>query len=353
MAVSTPLSRSAAKAAIRRAAHDWRARLDREDITPAQLRAFEAWLAADIAHQLAYDRAVTLWASTRALTRQDLDHDVLAPMASERLRDAFASFKAVVARRSVQAVCAGVAIAMAVPVLGLIDFSIRPPASRAHSAEYASQIGEVRTFKLADGSAVTLGASSQIKVQISAGRRDIELVQGAALFDVAHDAQRPFSVRAGALTATALGTVFDVRANGDVVRVGVREGQVAVDYPLIIDGVPSGTKTRRKLNAGRQLAAFKDHGITPIRTVSAASIGVWRNGRLLYDGASLAELLADAQRYAQINIVLDGDFSHLAQARVSAAFDASDVAGMLSALPDILPIELMRRTPNEVVIMPR
>src|SRR3546814_2068180 len=53
---------------------------------------------------------------------------------------------------------------------------------------------------------------------------DIEFRQGRAMFDVAHDASRPFVVDAGLGTVTALGTRFQVQRNEDRVSVTLLEG---------------------------------------------------------------------------------------------------------------------------------
>ncbi len=68
-----------------------------------------------------------------------------------------------------------------------------------------------RDVTLADGSVVHLDVDSEINVSFSSGHRDITLVNGRALFEVAHDASRPFVVSAGQSHTTALGTHFQVQ----------------------------------------------------------------------------------------------------------------------------------------------
>src|SRR5262249_52423190 len=59
---------------------------------------------------------------------------------------------------------------------------------------YDTAVGEQRSVALSDGSVVTLNAASSITVEMSRGRRTIRLLSGEALFQVAHDAVRPFDV---------------------------------------------------------------------------------------------------------------------------------------------------------------
>lgn len=73
--------------------------------------------------------------------------------------------------------------------------------------------GEIMLTTLPDGSAVELDTGSRISYYHTFGkeRRDVFL-EGGALFEVAEDKQRPFTVYAGNVATTALGTVFRVSA---------------------------------------------------------------------------------------------------------------------------------------------
>ena len=103
--------------------------------------------------------------------------------------------------------------------LGLLELS---------SPIYATALGEQRSIQFEDGSTVELNSRSKIRVKYSKQERDVELIEGQALFHVAHDTSRPFIVAVGATRVRAVGTQFDVyrRLNGTVVT--VVEGRVAV-----------------------------------------------------------------------------------------------------------------------------
>jgi transmembrane sensor len=105
---------------------------------------------------------------------------------------------------------------------------------------YATALGEQRSIQFEDGSTVELNSRSEIRVKYSKQERDVELIEGQALFHVAHDASRPFIVAVGATRVRAVGTQFDVykKSNGTVVT--VVEGRVAV-YSAAPQGVLSET----------------------------------------------------------------------------------------------------------------
>lgn len=87
------------------------------------------------------------------------------------------------------------------------------------ASTYGTQVGEQRSVQLADGSVVRLDTNSRIRVKLSGSERQIDLLEGQALFEVAHDTSRPFRVRADAMTVTALGTVFDVRLDLSLIHI--------------------------------------------------------------------------------------------------------------------------------------
>jgi ferric-dicitrate binding protein FerR (iron transport regulator) len=91
---------------------------------------------------------------------------------------------------------------------------------------YASAVGEVRRIPLEDGSTLVLNTDSRARVHFGRELREVRLLQGEALFEVAHDARRPFVVQSAAWQVRAVGTVFGVRLRGTEVDVTVSEGVV-------------------------------------------------------------------------------------------------------------------------------
>src|SRR5690606_33638330 len=89
-------------------------------------------------------------------------------------------------------------------------------------------LGERRTETLPDGTEVVLNTDSALEMRYSKGRRYIEVKQGEAQFEVAHDASRPFVVSIGEDTVTALGTRFQVRREQGSAIVTLLEGSVEV-----------------------------------------------------------------------------------------------------------------------------
>jgi transmembrane sensor len=126
--------------------------------------------------------------------------------------------------------CAGVAVLLvflhhrpqpATPVVAQQSVSIPAPVPAAD-----------RTLRFSDGSlAIPLDVASKIEVaEESPTRIGLRLLQGHGHFEVTPRPQRTFSVRAGDVTVTVVGTVFTVERVADRVGVAVERGTVRVDW---------------------------------------------------------------------------------------------------------------------------
>ena len=234
------------------AAASWDRRLRSADCSEADRKAFEAWCALDPAHATAFD---DLQLGIRSLKDAYADNPRLRAMRdnARALRPTLEPWK--------------VAAGLAVVLLGggamtgwLTSRPAAPPttphleASRDTVSVYQTAVGERTTVVLSDGSKVTLNTRSKLVVGYTPGRRDVSLVSGQALFEVAKNANRPFVVTAGSRKVTAVGTAFDVKVDSRTVDVTLIEGKVRVDpsRPSLIQKIHTDV---RRLVPGEQLVA--------------------------------------------------------------------------------------------------
>ncbi|MFC4314049.1 FecR family protein [Steroidobacter flavus] len=216
---------------------------------------------------------------------------------------------------------AAAAAIAAVTFLGII-------AAHAHwLADYRTTAGEQRRLTLADGSEVLLDSATALDVDYSAGVRDVHLLSGQALFHVAHDPSRPFVVHDGALTATALGTVYAVHHGDDSSKVTVREGRVAVARE---DG------QRLTLGAGEAITASNERIVRTL--VDTDAVLAWERGVLVFKQAPLAEVVAELNRHRRGHIIIAS--SRARDMPVSGAFRLSEIDSSLSSLAAVFPIRV-------------
>src|SRR6185437_15521968 len=155
--------------------------------------------------------------------------------------------------------------------------------------------GEQRTVQLNDGSVVHVNASSRLRVRFSRSQRLVELEQGEAMFDVAHDATRPFRVRAGDTEVTAVGTEFDVyrRASQDV-TVTVVQGKVDV-MDRDADHRNTGAGTNEDAAVPVHMAAGQQLHLSAARRPKARAVDVhaataWIRREVMFEGRPLRDV---------------------------------------------------------------
>jgi transmembrane sensor len=219
-----------------------------------------------------------------------------------------------------------------------------PPAMAA-TAPLVAPVGQIRTLRLADGTSVTLDADSEIAPSFDASTRFVRLVRGRARFDVAHDAARPFMVEAGNRVILDKGTVFDVAIGRDGVRVSLLRG--AVEIHERSPAIHAAGRVMARLSPGQ---SFVDGNGTPDRPQVVASNGTdsWSNGTLSFDGAPLADVIADLNRYSTRKLRLADP--KLANLRVTGVFKAVPIEGVAKALAVALKLRVASAANGDLIL---
>lgn len=212
----------------------------------------------------------------------------------------------------------------------------------------ATSTGERRSWELPDGSAVQLNSGTQVQVALRLRSRQLLLERGEAAFEVAHapwhgllpQLRRPFTVRAGAVEVEDIGTVFNVRRDGEGAQVTVLEGRVRVRS--------DGGVAAQDLRAGESLWVRPGAAPAAPRWVDAGAATAWRAGHLLLDDTPLAEAVARMQPHHAGAIVLTD--ARVGALRISGHFDLDRIDQLLGLLPRLAPVRVQRREDGSVLI---
>jgi transmembrane sensor len=204
---------------------------------------------------------------------------------------------------------------------------------------YATPIGGVTSVPLKDGSNVTLNTASRILVQMNDTERRIELTQGEAFFEVAKDPARPFIVQAAAKRVIAVGTKFSVRRDGDDVQVVVTEGAVR------LEDVHSKTS---RLAAGAVARTTDSRIAIQSKSVADAEDFLsWRSGYVVFHETSLADAVAEFNRYNERKIVIAD--AGVAAMRLTGKFRYTNYETFVRLLEDTFHIQA-RRVADQIVL---
>jgi transmembrane sensor len=224
---------------------------------------------------------------------------------------------------------------------------------------YTTGIGEERSITLTDGSIVDLNARSRISVHFTKSERDVDLIEGQALFIVARNPRHPFIVRSHGALVRAVGTQFDVNREVTGTVVTVLEGRVAVsagDTPSSVDpssGAPQGigqnptvlvprgganAPLRPVLVSAGQQVTIAAEGIPMPRPADLTAATAWRRHQLIFDSSRLADVVDEFNRYNHRQLVID-----------SPSLDELEISGVYASTDPSSFVRFLRELPNVVV----
>ncbi|WP_245189387.1 FecR family protein [Lunatimonas salinarum] len=154
--------------------------------------------------------------------------------------------------------------------------------------------GEKLQLTLADGTKIWMNSSSEVVFpeKFESDRRNIT-VKGEVYLEVAHDSLRPFTVFTDGLTTTVLGTSFNVNAKNPAnTQIALITGKVAV----------SDTQKEVIMNAGQMLDFQGTLDSTRIRGFKPSEVLAWKEGVLLFQKASLQEVIQALEEWYGVEI---------------------------------------------------
>jgi transmembrane sensor len=214
---------------------------------------------------------------------------------------------------------------------------------------YTTEAGEERAVTLSDGSRIELNGRTRLRVALNARERDVRLLQGQALFQVAKDKSRPFIVDTGTAQIRAVGTAFDVYKEGAETRVTVLEGTVAVmsSGPSLASVAGTSRSANLMVTAGEQAVVTPQGGLKPsVSNVSAAT--AWTRGQLEFDETPLTQVAEEFNRSSPRPLILAAG-SVAANVRISGVYSSVDPGSLILFLrsqPDLEVVE----SPDQILI---
>jgi transmembrane sensor len=355
---------------IEKRATAWLARRDSGNWSPDDERELNAWLEASTAHEVAFIRLEAGWNAALRLkalgagvppgtvpppdawqiapappqAHRTPEHaqaphaaeDAEAPSTTKQPKVPDAPEPASRSPLHANLRAYAVAATLIVAILGSLFWHLHTRGPTYHTA-----IGGIASVPMTDGSKITLNTDSTIRLAITEHEREIRLERGEAFFQVAPDPQRPFVVDAGRQRIIAIGTQFSVRRTdtGDV-RVFVTEGRVRIENRsgrvVANDPVPVHAEVRPSeivLAAGSIAHTVEDavlvqEGALP-RVEDYLS---WRAGFLVFREATLAEAVAEFNRYNERKIMIQDPA--LANVQLSGRFRTTNFGAFVRLLED-------------------
>ena len=307
-----------ARGALLEEAAEWHVRLQDEEFDPAEPypdivrrnEAFLAWLRQSTHHLEAF---LQVYSTARRLACIGQKIDIEAVLIHRDAEIIKAETRANrlgptwrrPAPRILCLLAASVGVAIAVACFSSLAVN------RVSEYVYATHVGEVKKFTLADGTRVVLDTDSKVVADFTHRSREVNVIRGSAVFTVAHDDTRPFKTCASGVLLTDRGTEFAVEASARGAGVTVASGAVEVSGRC----ASSNAVARLSPTAPVTLAAGEHADITiretglEIRTQRRTQHQLdtalaWQGGVLVFKDTSLGQVLAEVNRYLPRKLVL-------------------------------------------------
>lgn len=370
---------------INREAAEWILFLEETpELTPKEIEALNLWVATSDIHRESLEAMATSWGE------MDLLASVMHPPEMQKqssLSNAIKFIFTPINRLCHFTFCqlkkllhpAVLTPTLASIVFTLIYFVLQPPIENK-TLDLTTGIGENITHEMPDGSVLWLNSSSHIKLNYSDEYRRINLIAGEAHFEVAKDPNRPFEVFANDRLIKAIGTAFSVHKLENSIEVLVSEGTVElaiIDNALVVvpDDLQTTTPSKNK-NTDIVAIPTNNRAVAPLKVTKVLStlaagqrvsipilndkLGEvdelnssevtrflsWKEGKLVFAGESLEEVIAEITRHTEVKIELDDPT--LKSIRIGGQFQVGETDSLFYVLESGFGISIDRISDQHV-----
>lgn len=291
-------------------AADWIVKLNSENRTPAQERAFRAWLDADPRNVTEFERLTEIWnivpgSAPRLAQTADAPDDAASDRTTTRRRALMTGGGAIAAL-----LAGGLAVqpAMAVTV-------------------YETRIGERRRLRLSDGSALLLDADTKVQFRDNWLERSLWLDRGRISLQIARS-RIPFHIDTGA------GELVAREGNFDLSRLPHLRSEF-----VALEGVASVriAGSDHSLPPGQRLRRLEPAQIVVDRPEPAVA-NAWKSGRIVMENEKLANIVQEANRYDPVKLAFNDE--SVAGRRISGIYRMGDNRALAASLGQMLDLEL-------------
>lgn len=297
----------------------WAARLWADDVSEQDKQAFQDWLDADPLHQKAWQQVVNLQQQFNAVPDRRVGSQVLQHRQGMSRRQLFTV----------------VGIGVGMGAMGVRHWgTLSVPGIR-----YATAKGEIRHWRMTDGTTLALNTNSKVDVDYDADTRKIILHYGEIAIDTGKD-PRPLTIVSRDGLLEPLGTRFNVQQSELETQLKVFEGRVRI--------TPTETTNIHTIVPAGEGVNFSAVQIAQPFHADPAS-NLWQEGKLAVADMPLDEFVHQLTRYRSGMIRVSPELKRLT---ITGIFSVQDTDRVLEQLSEILPVKVSYFTPYWVTIKP-
>lgn len=313
----------------------WLAKLDRGNLSDDERLAFTRWLAEDEQHMETIRQVASMWYGMNyALSKLSVEDIKTQHRGSPFKTRAVAFLNRLF---SMPSLAITVAVSFCVGVI--LAYTITAKSPEPAVAYFSTSIGETRKLAFPDGSQAHLNTGSAIELSFSSRERAVRMLKGEAVFDVAHEGERPFVVYTAGGVIRAVGTRFIVKMTDDDVVVTVTEGKVELaerGYTAderVLSSDSGGAQPRSILIAEGQSSRLADSKPQPVHSVTESELTrklSWTQGKLIFKNRELSYVINEVSRYTPVTISIVDE--QLKRKKITGILPIGDIETMLEGI---------------------
>ena len=302
---------------------EWIARLSSDTASAQSHEQFSAWLKAHDDNRRCYDEMERLWLDLGCVKyysdEQPLPNEQFLPAEDTQVQQQLAMISASSAndktreeqrQKSRKGKLGGPAavasiLAVGILVVGILGLAFNYQGNgyfgNDHLSDkamtptaYRTMVGQQTRITLPDNSTVLLNTNTRLSVNYSAESRGIVLESGEAHFEVSKDPSRPFIVNVPGGTVKAIGTAFNIQVGMQETAITVTEGTILVAERNNSAARPDTTFATEQ----QQVTINPTSGLDKVKLTDLRSTMAWKDLEFIAEDASLAEVVAQLNRYS-------------------------------------------------------
>jgi len=289
-------------------------------LTPEETRKFEAWL----------DVRKTPRNTDLVLTDED-EQKLFEKIVSKTTNvEDISAFRPKYYKAQALLGNAVVRIAAGILLLAVCSYIIVSLTGKESSHHEVIATLDIQKVLLSDGTIVWLNKNAHLTYDDVNSVRHVEL-QGQALFEVAKDAEHPFTISSGDLTATVLGTSFSLLANSGTMQLKVLTGKVNLSSATDVQGVDVLPNEQVVYNGS---PAIEKGSLLPADVVAITQTTEYD---MKFTNTSMKEVFNRLAKKFDVNISVND--TELYSCRITADFTDHSLSSSLDMLTEILDME--------------
>ncbi|KAA8732360.1 DUF4880 domain-containing protein [Acinetobacter qingfengensis] len=314
-------------------AAEWLVLLD-DDPNEQTQQQFALWLAQDPRHVEAIERMQNLLGEVEQFKRHYQQHQISKKILNDTLNNTrhyrlHFAYKSVLALFMVSAL--------------IVFFSLQYAPLDYWTADKRNTSQSWQQQQLPDHSQIKMSGKTAYNIDYDQHHRQIELLQGNILVDVAKDPSRPFLVKTTHGTVRALGTRFIVTQDGQHTIVTMLESKTLV-WSTTAQQQPVSLIAGQRIEIGAQGLLSRK----PIQINSQLFENAWQSQMLVANGESLTDVLDYLAMYYPGKILFDRQ--KLAKIQVTATLPLNHIDQALQQLAKELHLNVQNDLPYRIQI---